>query len=87
MAETKQNITTVRLSCEFRLATVEDLKVNAKQLRYGQLCALKSVQTGEFDGGFFTLNTNTDVAEIHHWFTNNQIYVPVNYFNNTIKEH
>lgn len=76
----------VRLSCVFRLAKPEDLKVSTNQLRYGQLCANYSKEKEDFDGGFFTLNANTDVNMIKELLQHNQLYVPVDYFENTIKE-
>ncbi len=74
----------VRLSTEFRLAEPDDLKASSSQLRYGQIYVVKDSK-GNFSGGLATLNALTDKNEIIHWFKEKRIYVPVCYFDNTLK--
>lgn len=75
----------LRLSTEFRPANLEDVKINNNTLRLGQIFVLKSSVNGKFTGGLMVVNRSINILQINTWFKNHQIYVPVSYFENTLK--
>jgi len=75
----------VRLSTEFRPAKLEDVKIDKNTLRLGQIFVLKSSVTRKFSGGLMVINKSINILQINTWFKNHQIYVPVNYFDNSLK--
>lgn len=65
------------IQVKLRLAEPEDLKVDARTLRYGQSFWLRSIQTKAFDNKAYIINQDTDPLELATWLKNKMIYVPV----------
>jgi len=76
----------VTLSNQYRLATAEDLKANRNTLRLGQIYIVKSLVKNTFNGGLKVINNRTNPAQLLTWLNNNQIYVPLAYFENSLTE-
>jgi len=65
------------VALKVRKALPEDLKIDARTLRMGQVFWLRSKQTGDFMNQPLKLDDETDVAELAGWLANDMIYVPV----------
>lgn len=65
------------VALKVRKALPEDLKIDARTLRMGQVFWLRSKQTGDFMNQPLKLDDETDVAELSGWLANGMIYVPI----------
>jgi len=81
--EKTQNIEEVVI--KLRKARPDDLKTDAKNLKFGQAIWLRSQQTGHFMAGPLRITRDIDIVELTEWLRNEMIYVPVQWHEKLIK--